>query len=122
MSILIIQEEGIILRKALRIFLSLVVLSILIFQTALADIPAVDLSTLSLDELNLLRTDINTEIKSHHETDSKVEERVLNAVKLVTERYYSEKGIKISWAWHSWEYTYSRNGDNLTLSTHLDYG
>ena len=86
MSILIIQEEGIILRKALRIFLSLVVLSILIFQTALADIPAVDLSTLSLDELNLLRTDINTEIKAHHETDSKVEERVLNAVKLVTER------------------------------------
>ena len=107
--------------KTLRIFFCLIILGILGFQTALADIPAVDLSVLSLEELNLLQTDINTEIKAHHETDSRVEESVLNAVKLVTERYYSEKGIKISWAWHSWEYTYSRNGDYLTLSTHLDY-
>ena len=89
--------------------------------TGIAEIPQVDLSIFSLEELNQLKADISAETKLHHETNSKVEDDVLKVVKAETEAYFSQRGFTVSWAWYGWEYTYSRNMDLFTCSTHLDY-
>lgn len=109
------------MRKVLFILVFTLVLCFCLPFGGNAEIPSIDLTTFSLEELNQIKSDISAENKLHHETNSKVEEDVLNTVKAITEQYYSEKGITISWAWYGWEYSYSRNFDFFTFSSHLDY-
>lgn len=109
------------MRKALWIIVSTLILCLCLSFAGHAEIPSVDLSTFSLEELNQVKADIASETKLHHETSAKVQEDVLKTVKAATEQYYSEKGITVSWAWYDWEYKYTRNFDFFTLTTHLDY-
>ena len=109
------------MKKVLSILVFTLVLCLCVPLVVSAEIPSVDLSTFSLEELNQIKSDISAESKLHHETNSKVEDGIQNAVKAMTEQYYSEKGITVSWAWYGWEYNYSRNFDFFTFSTHLDY-
>lgn len=89
--------------------------------TGMATVPSVNLSILSATDLNQLQKDVQSEIKLHHETNSKTEEAVKKAVESVTEEYYRQKDISISWAWYGWEYDYKRDKDFFTFNTHLDY-
>ena len=97
------------------------ILCLCLICTGYAEVPSVDLSTFSLAELTQFQADIRAENRLHHETDAEVEAGVLEAVKAVTEDYYAAQGITVSWAWYGWEYSYSRNYDFLTFSSHLDY-
>lgn len=102
----------------MRYFAALLVL-VCIFTGALAEGVDVDLSELTLEQLNAFSADIDAEIKLHHRPDSNTESAVLSATQDVVESYFSEQGIEISWAWV--DYEYSREWDFYTLSTHIDY-
>ena len=99
------------MRKTLLVVAMMLVVCIGWCFFAVAEDPQVDLSVLSLAELNQIKSDIAVENNLHHETNSIVEDAVLNVVKAETEKYYSERGITVSWAWYGWEYNYSRNMD-----------
>ena len=87
------------MKKVLSILVFTLILCLCVPLVVSAEIPSVDLSTFSLEELNQIKSDISAESKLHHETSSKVQEDVLKAVKAATEQIYSEKGITVSWAW-----------------------
>ena len=82
------------MRKALWIIVSTLILCLCLSFAGHAEIPSVDLSTFSLEELNQVKADIASETKLHHETSAKVQEDVLKAVKAATEQYYSEKASR----------------------------
>lgn len=109
------------MRKVLSILTFTLVLCLWLPLAGNAEAPNVDLTTFSLEELNQIKADISAEYKLHHEINSKIEEGVLKAVKSMTEQYFSQMRITVSWAWYSWEYNYTRDHDFFTLSTHLDY-
>ena len=88
---------------------------------SLAEVPDIDLSVMSAADLKQLQGNIASEIMLHHEMNSTTESAVKKAAESVAEEYYRQKGIKISWAWHGWEYDYKREKDFFTFSTHLDY-
>lgn len=88
---------------------------------SLAAVPSLNLFVMSASDLKQLQKDIQTEIKAHHEMNSTTENAVKDTVESVTEKYYQQKGISISWAWHSWEYDYKRDKDFFSFKTHLDY-
>ncbi len=98
-----------------------VFLLLLVCCSAMAEIPALDLSTWSVSELNRLREDIRAEEELHHTVSPEAREGALQAVKEATEKYFADQGIEISWAWYDWEYTYTRNMDFFTVTTHVDY-
>ena len=78
-----------------------------------------DLTKLGQTELNSIIEDIDAEIERHHELDSVSQDAVLAAVEKETKSYFSKQGIEISWAWI--DYTYTRDWDFYTLTTHIDY-
>ena len=106
-----------------RFFVALVIVLMLTITVyiSLAEIPNIDLSVVSATDLKQLQQDITSENKLHHEMNSSTEAAVKKAAESATEEYYRQKGIKISWAWHGWEYDYKRDKDFFTFATHLDY-
>lgn len=101
--------------------LAVLVLLCAVVCVGLAEIPNIDLSVMSAVDLKQLQGDIVSENMLHHEMNSITESAVKKAAESVTEDYYRQKGIKISWAWHGWEYDYKRDKDFFTFATHLDY-
>ena len=86
---------------------------------AMAERPEVDMTRLGREELNSIIEDVETEMERHHELSSGSQDAVLAATKEITEDYFSDQGIEISWAWI--DYTYTRDWDFYTLTTHIDY-
>ena len=113
------MKGGAVMRRFIVAFAVLLVLCAALC-TGMATVPSVNLSILSATDLNQLQKDVQSEIKLHHETNSKTEEAVKKAVESVTEEYYRQKDISISWAWYGWEYDYKRDKDFFTFNTHLD--
>ena len=109
------------MRKKIILALISLCLCLAVSNAALSDIPEIDLSTFSLNDLNQLWLDISKEFTKHHKTDSNEEKKILNIVKNEVENYYTESGITVDWAWYGWEYEYTRDKDLFTLSTHLNY-
>ena len=109
------------MRKAVGAVLAVFLLCFCGFGAVRAEIPKTDLSLCTAEELNQIRADIDTENQIHHTVNSTVEDEVLRAVKAGAEEYYQAKGITVSWAWYDWEYSYTRDVDLLTCSTHLTY-
>lgn len=91
----------------------------LMFSVALAEDTQIDLTELTLVQLNEFKDGIDAEIKLHHKSESSTESVVLNTVKEVVKSHFAEQGIEISWAWVN--YTYTRDWDFYTVSTHIDY-
>lgn len=108
------------MRRYIVAFIVLLVLCALMCA-GLAAVPSVDLSVMSASDLKQLQKDVQAEIKLHHEMNSTTENDVKKVAESVTEEYYRQKGISISWAWHGWEYDYKRDKDFFTFNTHLDY-
>ena len=82
----------------------------------------VDLSRLTYKELLAFQNDIDAEYKLNHTPTDAQAEFVLSATKAEAQKYYAKKGLEISgWAWYDSEYTYTRDWDFYTLTTHLDY-
>jgi len=108
------------MRKLFVVFLLIVFSSFI--SSAFALSLDLDLSLLSRGDLMTLSTDVKTALEQYHTNVTDVEkESALSAVKSDTEKYYSEQGISISWAWYDHEYKYERNWDYITVSTHIDY-
>lgn len=80
---------------------------------------AIDLSTMSLQELKTLQHAIQQEIEKNHEASSDERDKVLAAVKRDVEAYFSKINIDISWAWFNFEYT--KDWNFFTLKTHIDF-
>lgn len=78
-----------------------------------------ELTRLGQEELIAIIEDIDAELERHHELDSDCRDAVLAATEEMTESYFNDQGIEITWAWV--DYTYTRDWDFYTLSTHIDY-
>lgn len=96
-------------------------LSVISCSFASSDNTDINLSILSLDELNQLKKDIDTENDLHYRTNGKMEDAIYKIVKQEVENYYSVKGCTISWPWFGWDYHYSREKDLFSFSSHVDY-
>ena len=79
----------------------------------------IKLTELNKDELNALISDVDSEIKLHHEAKTDAQEEVLKVTEAAVETYFAKQDIEISWAWV--DYTYERDWDYYTLTTHIDY-
>lgn len=81
-----------------------------------------DLSKLTYKELLALQSDISAEFKANHTPTEAQTKFVLSETQTETKKYYVKKGLQIvDWAWYDREYTYTKDWDFYTLSTHLDY-
>lgn len=78
-----------------------------------------DLSKTSHYYLDLFVDEIDTVINKYHKTSSVLESELLAAVKTTVASHFINQGIDISWAW--FDYTYTKEGDYCTLTTHIDY-
>ena len=107
--------------RRLAVALALILVLCFALCAGLAAVPSVDLSVMSASDLKQLQKDVQAEIKLHHEMNSNTEEAVKKAVESVTEEYYRQQGVSVSWAWYGWEYDYKRDKDFFTFNTHLDY-
>jgi len=68
------------------------------FSFAIGEGISIDLSALTISELNAFTAEINSELERHHAPDKKTNETVLSITKSEVESYFAEKGIAISWA------------------------
>jgi len=114
-------KEGIAMRKGYLISIIVLFLCLLLNVAGSAEIPDVDLSTFSLEELTRIKTDITSERKNHHEINSGIKDKMLKTGKQAAEQYFAEKGFKVSWPWLDWDYKLVREYDLFTLTTFLNY-
>ena len=101
------------------ILCSLALLFSLFAPQAFAEAGTPDLSTLTRKELDAFLDDIDAEKELHHETEYETRDAVLAATKNEVEAHFAKQDIEISWAWI--DYSYTRDWDFYTLSTHIDY-
>ena len=103
--------------------LSLVVVLFLVFPLTASAIQfedqTINLYSLSLQELNLLESEVKKEIKNNHEPSSSEKESVLKALKKYVESHYKNLGLDISWPWIDYDYT--KDWEHFTISTRVDY-
>ena len=78
-----------------------------------------DLSTLGQTHLNSLVENIEEEVGRNHKVSTTAEGGILDVTEKTVEAYFSNQGIEVSWAW--FDYTYTRDWDFYTLSTHIGY-
>ena len=76
----------------------------------------IDLSNMTLAELEDLEKRIESEIETNHEASSDQKEKVDKAVMGFVEEYYGEDNV--DWAW--FDYTYTKDWDFYTLTTNAD--
>lgn len=96
-----------------------VLLIALFCPTSLAENTSIDLASLTSTELLVFSNQIDEVIKLYHEPDSFSKDIALSVTKEEVESYFSTQGIEVTWAWI--DYSYTRNWDYYTLSTHIDY-
>lgn len=102
----------------MRKFLSTIFILICLVSLVKAD-TAFPLETMTRKELEALKTAINSELKSNHETSSVEQQKISTLVKSTVENLFSQREISVSWAWVN--YTYSKDWNFYTMSTHIDY-
>ena len=78
-----------------------------------------DLSTLGQTQLNSLVENIEEELERNHKVSSTARGGILDVTKKTVEAYFSNQGVEVSWAWT--DYTYTRDWDFYTLTTHISY-
>ena len=88
---------------------------------ALAENESIDVTMLSLSELNALSSELERVITAYHTPVKTVQDLALASTKEAAEAYLSTRGTDVSWAWFPNEYTYTRAWDLYTVSTHADY-
>lgn len=99
--------------------LAIVIVIFLCLSITAQAVSSLDLSTLSLQELNTLKVAIEKEIEKNHQASSEEKDKILAAVKRDVEAYFSNINIEISWAWLNYEYT--KDWNFYTLKTHIDF-
>lgn len=77
----------------------------------------IDLSTMSLAELDELSNSLDTEYKENHKP--KNTSAISSVVKSTVDSYYEEKGYRTDWPW--FDYTYTREWSLSTMVTSVDY-
>lgn len=102
-----------------RIFPLIFLILLLTLSISFAESSPVDLTALTASELTTFIEDINAALEKHHEPDSTAREISLNTTKKYVESHFKKQGIDISWAWFN--YTYTKDWDFYTVSTHIDY-
>jgi hypothetical protein len=80
---------------------------------------AADISALTTKELNTLTAEINTALERHHTPDKNLNVLALSVVQSEVESHFTALGIDVTWAWIN--YSYTREWDFYTVSTHIDY-
>lgn len=87
--------------------------------TCAEEAPQLDLSNSSYSDLKAFKSEIDNVLDLYHETDSSLESDLLSLVKTAVTSHFDGLGIDISWAW--FDYSYTKDGDFCTVSTHIDY-
>ena len=80
----------------------------------------IDLSVMTKDELEQLRSEIDAELKANHSTSNQEEKTILGLTKDYIEQYLISQDAKsISWPWL--DYTYSKDWNFYTIRTNVTY-
>ena len=106
-------------KALLRILILIVIASLFLYSFGSAEVSQLNLSRTSREELLQFMDEISSVIDLYHSTSSNLESELLGRVKTSVESYFDKKDISVSWPW--FDYSYSRDGDLYTVSTHVEY-
>ena len=100
----------------------LIIISLLVIRS-IACAEEIDISYLILDDLEVVKQNVDKAIAVYHTDISyKESDTVLDMVKDAAEKYLRGNGAaSVSWPWIGWDYKYKRNWDWFSVNTHLDY-
>ena len=86
---------------------------------AMAEVENIDLLSLTGNELLTLSGQVDNAIELYHKPNSESKETALSITKDAVESHFDSQGIDISWAWI--DYSYTKDWDFYTITTHVDY-